>query len=366
MLIHCSNDCGVCSGELARLREKCRAQGLKIDLGSEKDFWQFILADYLVFRLGQTGNKEYLLRLFPSCPEKKRRNVDTLKGYIMSRWPNPKVRGQLQGFADFVFPSDKPLEEIEKEDPIAAFLIANIRGENSEVAAPEWFNEECMRKKYEMCVLTYALRLATSDPVSAAVEKATKKAVRNYTAEIERLREKLERVPKTIAEKESEAAYYRNLAKDALVRAEEMEKRYSEKISEMSRKIAELESLLESQRCKDEDGEEAFPPVLAGKKVCLVGDPLRFEAYEDVLYGLGVSSVAFLDGVEDKNRVGEAVRFSDVVAIIMSYGKHSVAGVARNEARKLGVPVVPVPGCGAQSLKRALLSAFGDGKEIIC
>lgn len=363
MHISCPKNCSICSSEVAGLREQCREQGIKVDLGSEKDFWQFVLADYLVFQLGRTGNKEYLLRLLPYCPEKKRRSISILRNYIMSRWPSPKVRNQIQDFADFVFPPSMPLEEIRQKDEIAAFLIANIRAGKAEAPVPEWFREDCMRKKYEMCLLGYALRVARADPVSAAVEKATKKVVRNYVAEIERLKEKLERVPKVVAEKANEAAYYKSLAEDALARAEELERYYSEKISELSSKITELESLLESAR-DGRDEESDNTPILAGKKVCVVGDPLRFGSYEDALCGLGAESAVFLDGVEDKNRVAEAVRSSNVVAIIMPYGKHSVAGVARDEARKLGIPVVPVPGCGAQSLKRALLLAFGEKREI--
>lgn len=365
MLNSCPKDCGICSNEIAKLREQCREQGINTDMGSEKDFWQFVLADYLVFRLGETGSKEYLLRLIPSCPEKKKRSIKTLKGYIMSRWPSPKVRSQIQDFADYIFPPSMSLDEIENKDSIAAFLIANIRTGRAEAPAPEWFKEDCMRKKYEMCILEHALRTAKADPVSAAVEKATRKAVCNYAAEIERLREKLERAPKVIAEKASEAAYYESLAEDALARAEELERYYSEKISEMSKKIAELESMLELERTGGEKESNDNPDILLGKKVCVVGDPLRFEAYEDVLYGLGAESAVFLDGVDDKKRAAEAVRSSDVVAIIVSYGKHSVAGVARDEARRLGKPVVPVPGCGAQSLKRALLSALGEKKEAI-
>jgi hypothetical protein len=363
MLVSCPKNCNVCSNEVARLREQCREQGIKVDLGSEKDFWQFVLADYLVFQLGRTGNKEYLLRLLPYCPEKKRRSISTLRNYIMSRWPSPKVRNQIQDFADFVFPPSMPLEEIRQKDEIAAFLIANIRAGKAEAPVPEWFREDCMRKKYEMCLLGYALRVARADPVSAAVEKATKKVVRNYAAEIERLKEKLERVPKVVAEKASETAYYKALAEDAVARAEELERYFNGIISGLKEKISKLETELEF--LKSGGGKTAPSSILSGKKVCVVGDPLRFDSYRDVLLEFGTESIAFLDGVEDKARVVEAVRSSDVVAIIMSYGKHSVAGVARDEARKLGIPVVPVLGCGAQSLKRAMISAFGEKKEAV-
>lgn len=362
MLASCPQDCSICSSEVTRLREQCREQGIQVDLGSEKDFWQFVLADYLVFQLGRTGNKEYLLRLFPSCPEKKRRSINTLKSYIMSRWPSPKVRKQIQDFADFVFPPSLPLEEIKKKDEIAAFLIANIRAGKAEAPISEWFKEDCMRKKYEMCLLEFALRSAKADPVSVAVEKATKKVVRNYATEIERLKEKLERVPKVVAEKASEAAYYKALAENAVARAEELERYFNGIISELKEKISKLEAELEFLKS---GGDKTAPSsILSGKKVCVVGDPLRFDSYRDVLLELDTESITFLDGVEDKARVVDAVRSSDVVAIIMSYGKHSVAGAARDEARKLGIPVVPVPGCGAQSLKRALLHAFGEKREI--
>ncbi|MGB9791860.1 MAG: DUF2325 domain-containing protein [Thermacetogeniaceae bacterium] len=368
MIIEKCKSCDSCEKQLRLLRERCKSVGVEISY-DEPTFWWYCFAVKAVYGIARAGDEESLAWLAARPVPPKKKKLDKLPGYVLSRFPSIEVRKRFKELAMGVFPeafSDGDPEEIVKtigetrRDPDAARFVLKALGR--EVALPDWFYEKCFRTRFEIILREYSINRALSDPNSAYVKEVVEKACASRDETIARYREKLERGSQMIAEKTAEAEYYRNLAEELLSKMQEMESFYRAEIEKLHARIKELER--SAGRVEDNKDSSPSPAKFPVAKVLIIGDPSREGAYREALSFLGVE-IKFIDGI-DRSCDPSVARHVDLVIIVGDYGKHSVFEKVKPEAKKYGVPVVTVPSGGVSTVVNAVRTRLLEREGVAC
>lgn len=366
MIIEKCKSCDSCEKQLRLLRERCKSVGVEISY-DEPTFWWYCFAVKAVYGLARAGDEESLAWLAARPVPPKKKKLDKLPGYVLSRFPSVEVRKRFKELAVGVFPeafSDGDPEEIVKtigetrRDPDAARFV--LRALGREVSLPDWFDEKCFRTRFEIILREYSVNRALSDPNSAYVREVVEKACASRDETIARYREKLERGSQIIAEKAAEAEYYRNLAEELLSKMQEMESFYRAEIEKLTVRIKELERLA-GHNGERHESDAAAHRKLPAAKVLIIGDPSREGAYREALSFLGVE-VKFIDGI-DRSCDPSVARHVDLVVIVGDYGKHSVFEKVKPEAKRCGVPVITVPSGGVSTVVNAVRTRLLEKTE---
>lgn len=362
--------------ELERLRKDCETFGVPVDLGTEEDFYWFCFAAFAVCGLALADQKDILLRLAGGrAPEKARRSAARLGTYVLDRFPRPEVRRAVEILAEVNLPeaftrcsleeAEALLEKIDRSNRDADAARFVFRANGVPVAFPEGFIEEEFRAYYETCLRRHALRKCrayTESRLRDAEMLVTGRVaeIRSLEKERARLEKKLARASEALKSKAREAREHRRAAAEALRRSEEMELFYRSQLEELRRSLERLSRENEALRRENSALREqlalrgASPGPLAGRRVLVAGDPRRREAYRESLAGSFGAEVVFVDAAEPDSGYLDLLKSADLAVITAAYGRHKITAPLREEARKLGIPVLTASSSGAGSVLAAV------------
>lgn len=353
-----SSSAGLYEERLRFLRERCKRYSIRVDF-SDADFWWYCFAERAAFGLAWAGRRDVIFALVKVPPKKRKAGADALADYVLSKFPNPGVRKRFEELARAYFPEcfgeEDPRDVLERvaktnRDVDAARFLLRARG--ADAPLPEGFDEASARLRHEICVREYALRVVEGSPEVVMARKAVEKAVRDYRSEVVRLREKLERGAKVMAEKATEVSYYKDLAKEALQKMREMEEFYRAELESLQRRVRELERELVRHAAR-----EPAPLPLDGARVVVMCDPARAGDIAAALKETGAEAVC-IDGVDESFDIA-VVRSADLAVVAADYGRHAALYKLKSEARRCGVRVVTVPAGTAAQIAAAARRHFG-------
>ncbi|SHF72783.1 hypothetical protein SAMN02745218_02963 [Desulfofundulus australicus DSM 11792] len=351
---------------LERLRAYCRKVGAgEVHLDFERDFYGFVATEIAVGILGKIG-KETQIKFLSSTmklPGKVRRKGPfEVTAYVMSRWfqVGDRVVAAIADVLSEVFEAEPPaaVEEAWRRGmpPHVVWALAKYLGKDGFAASlpgQPYFTEEEIeyhKIRYEAMARLYAIRRLKGDRVEQAIRREVDEKTFSYRQEIERLRGKLARVPEKVAEKAIESDLYREMYEKVKAEFEEAQRQFAEASKEYEMEICRLRNevdLLRSILAR------YIRQHLSGLTVCVIGDEGHREGYKEIVLEYG-GHMNFVCGIEDASVVKQAVRSSDVVIAVTAYCKHKVFTPAKEEAQRLGIPMIICPSAGLGAFREAV------------